>query len=146
MPPKQPGTYALLMQLARGAPIDVGQLGRFHFPAGWYIYVGSARGPGGLAARVARHRRSSKRLHWHVDYLRIHARPALVWYAVGDRRRECAWVQALSQLRSASIPVHGFGASDCRCPAHLVHFGSRPRLSAFAHQIDDHIAEEILQT
>ena len=70
MLPDQPGTYVLILRVFRPASVRVGRLGRFHFPAGWYAYVGSARGPGGLAARISRHLRSPKPSRWHVDHLR----------------------------------------------------------------------------
>ncbi len=36
---------------------------------GIYFYIGSAKGPGGLKARVSRHYTRSKKKHWHIDYL-----------------------------------------------------------------------------
>jgi Uri superfamily endonuclease len=54
------GTYALLLKLDKQERITVGRLGTFGFPAGYYLYVGSALGPGGLRARLARHRRGSE--------------------------------------------------------------------------------------
>ncbi len=56
----EPGTYALLLKLDRWERITVGKLGTFDFPAGYYLYVGSALGPGGLQARLAHHQRGSK--------------------------------------------------------------------------------------
>jgi Uri superfamily endonuclease len=132
----------LILHLPCPATVDVGRLGRFQLPDGWYVYVGSARGPGGLAARVSRHRRSSKPLHWHVDYLRVHAHPVAVWYAIGDGKRECAWAEILSRLPDASIPAPRFGASDCRCLAHLIHFDSLPNLGVFARAVSESIFEE----
>jgi len=140
----EPGTYVLLLRLSRVTGIDVGRSGRFSFPVGWYTYVGSARGPGGLAARISRHLRSPKPLHWHIDYLRLCALPVRAWYAIGLRRRECAWARALSTLPGASIPVPRFGASDCRCPAHLVHFTTSPDLMAFARAVGETVSEEKL--
>ena len=66
------GVYALLMRLSRRRKIVIGKMGTFVFSPGWYVYLGSAHGSGGLAARTARHRRlnSQKRKHWNVDYLR----------------------------------------------------------------------------
>lgn len=142
MVPDQPGTYVLLLRLSELAAIEVGRLGHFEFPAGWYAYVGSARGPGGLATRLSRHRRSSKALHWHIDYLRAHAQPVTAWYAVGGRRRECAWAQALSGLPDASDPAPGFGSSDCHCPTHLFHFLAPPDVSAFDRVVKESISEE----
>jgi Uri superfamily endonuclease len=130
----------LILQLQRPATIAVGRLGRFRFPSGWYAYAGSARGPGGLAARVSRHLRSPKPLRWHVDYLRAAARPVEVWYVVGTGKRECAWAQALVGLLGASIPAPRFGASDCRCPAHLVRFAAPPDRAAFARAADEPVS------
>ena len=135
------GTYVLALWLDRPRRIAVGRLGEFAFPAGWVFYVGSALGPGGLAARLARHRRrfaSGKRPHWHVDYVREQA----VWGGAWARpsggrlehggarpsgqRLECDWAAALGQRPGARIVVPGFGASDCRCPGHLVHLPALP--------------------
>ncbi|ELK52825.1 hypothetical protein D320_13259, partial [Haloferax sp. BAB-2207] len=49
------GTYALVFD-APEATVEVGALGEHRFPAGAYVYVGSAFGTGGLR-RVRRHRR-----------------------------------------------------------------------------------------
>jgi Uri superfamily endonuclease len=144
MPPDRPGTYVLILKLPRLATVSVGRLGRFQFPAGWYAYVGSAHGPGGLAARLARHLRSTKPLHWHVDYLRVYTRPVQVWYSVGTQKRECTWAQLLSRLSSASLPVPHFGASDCHCPAHLIHFAAPPDLATFAGAVGEPVSQEML--
>lgn len=144
MTPRQPGTYVLLMALMQPIAVVVGQLGTFDLPAGWYAYAGSARGPGGLAARVQRHVGSTRALHWHVDYLLAHARPVAVWYAVGGRRRECSWAQALSELSGASVPAARFGASDCSCQTHLIHFPQPPDRPEFARSIGIPISEEVL--
>ena len=130
--PDSPGTYILVLRLSRPADITVGQLGRFEFPAGWYAYAGSAQGPGGLGARLSRHLRSQKVLHWHIDHLRTAAEPVAIWHVHGAAKRECAWADSLSRLLGASLPVPRFGSSDCRCPTHLVHFGAPPNAEAFA--------------
>jgi len=65
-----PGTYALILHLSKKLErIEIGKLGRFAFDAGFYVYVGSAFGPGGLKARLQRHLRTDKPLHWHIDLL-----------------------------------------------------------------------------
>jgi Uri superfamily endonuclease len=142
----RPGTYALILNLPDSvADICVGRLGRFHFPAGWYVYAGSARGPGGLAARLARHLRSLKLLHWHIDYLRAYASPVEIWYATGMQRQECSWARALLGLSGASVPVPRFGASDCRCSTHLIHFTTPPDLVAFTNAIGVSVSQEVLR-
>jgi len=124
--PRAPGTYALLICLPTSHTVTVGNLGTFELAAGWYMYAGSARGPGGLHARLSRHARAEKRPHWHIDYLLQVARLISVWYVVSNLRLECHWADALSSLPDTHIPVAGFGASDCRCAAHLLYVERRP--------------------
>lgn len=145
MLPDEPGTYVLILRLPQRTTVRVGKLGQFSLPSGWYAYAGSARGPGGLAARVSRHCRSSKTFHWHIDYLRPHGDVVAVWYALGSQKQECSWAEALSQLPDSSCPVSRFGASDCRCPSHLIHFPARPVLSAFSQTVKQPISEELLE-
>ena len=65
-----PGTYALILRLDKGQKLRVGALGTVVVEPGYFAYVGSAFGPGGIAARCAHHLRTSSRPHWHIDYLR----------------------------------------------------------------------------
>lgn len=127
------GTYVLLLSLDREAVVPVGRLGVFIFPAGYYVYAGSALG--GLLPRVERHIRGGKRLHWHIDYLRRSARVVEVWYLVSTERLECDWYRAAAGMRGASVPVNGFGSSGCRCHSHLVHFKSKPSFEDFRSRI-----------
>lgn len=85
---------------------------------GRYLYVGSAFGPGGLAARVGRHWRADKPLRWHIDYLRQVAALQAVWFSTDGTRLEHRWAEALTG-RPGIEPIVGFGCSDCACPAHL---------------------------
>jgi Uri superfamily endonuclease len=129
------GTYVMALWLEGPHTLSVGWLGRFEFSPGWYLYAGSALGPGGLPARLARHQRrsgSGKRVHWHADHLREHAVWGGAWITKSRERLECTWAEALSRLPEASIVAPGFGASDCRCPAHLVRVTSLPDDEWFA--------------
>ncbi len=129
--PRRPGTYALILRVEEARWVQVGRLGKFRIPAGWLAYVGSARGPGGLSARLARHLRHPKPARWHIDFLQPAAQPTAVWWTTGTERRECLWAAALARMPGASRPVPGFGSSDCRCPAHLVHFPEPPDREGF---------------
>lgn len=92
--------------------------------AGDYLYCGSARGPGGLRARLARHMRRDKRPHWHVDQLTGAGKLLGAWIEIGGS--ECALNEALAGL---PFPLPGFGSSDCRrCVAHLRFFPASARL------------------
>ena len=48
-----------------------------------------------------------------------------VWWTVDEERRECSWARSALEMRGVTIPVHGFGASDCRCRSHLAYLQSR---------------------
>lgn len=129
------GTYVLALWLDAPRTISIGRLGKFEFPSGWYLYVGSARGPGGLQARLLRHWRrvaSGKRAHWHVDHLREYAVWGGAWACCSGQRLECTWADALRHRSDAKIVARGFGASDCRCPTHLVRVASVPDENWFA--------------
>jgi Uri superfamily endonuclease/HEAT repeat protein len=129
------GAYVLALSLGDPQVVPIGRLGQFHLPAGCHLYCGSAHGPGGLAARLARHRRRlgpDKKAHWHVDYLRERAVWVGAWGRPTTERLECRWARALLQLPGARIIVPGFGASDCRCPGHLVHVAVLPDDGWFA--------------
>lgn len=125
------GTYALFLQTGTSESEPVGKLGWIAIRPGYYAYVGSALGPGGLQARIARHLDPSRPIHWHIDYLKRATRAVEVWYVVDPVRREHAWATALASLRNASTPVPGFGSSDCSCLAHLFHFPTKPMLANF---------------
>ncbi len=122
----QPGTYALVFKSADEQQVDVGKLGRFSAAPGFYVYVGSAFGPGGLKARITHHAKISRLPHWHIDYLRpiLHLKEA--WYSYDCERHEHRWAGAVSRFKAATIPMAGFGASDCSCQSHLFRFSRKP--------------------
>ena len=121
------GLYVLLLELERPLALKEGALGRVAFPAGWYLYTGSARR--GLSKRVARHLARKKAVRWHIDRLTTEpaVRPLGALLFPPDGLGECALHQAVGRLIGGTAPVPGFGSSDCRarCPAHLWH-SARP--------------------
>jgi Uri superfamily endonuclease len=129
------GTYVLWLHLPRPRTLLVGRFGEVTFAAGYYAYVGSAFGPGGVRARLGRHLRGSGALRWHIDYLRQACRVETAWFSHDPRRLEHAWAAALLALPGARQPVAGFGASDCNCDTHLVAFTRRPALAAFRRRL-----------
>lgn len=127
----RPGTYALVLQADTAGALPVGRWGVLDMQPGHYIYIGSAFGPGGVRARVARHCRLGKLRHWHIDHLREHATPVAVWYTHDAERLEHRWAAAMNGLRGLR-PVAGFGCSDCDCGSHLFFAARRPRFDRFA--------------
>lgn len=122
--PALPGGYALALRLTRSRSLAVGRLGQFEFRAGVWLYVGSARGPGGLRARVGRHWRGPVRPRWHIDYLRQAAEPLGVAMRLADVSLECRWASLLADATPCTPGPQGFGASDCHCASHLFRWGA----------------------
>jgi Uri superfamily endonuclease len=114
-------TYQLHIRLSQPLRLQIGRLGEFDFPAGEYVYTGSAKR--NFEARIARHMRRDKTLHWHIDHL-LHAIEARVTCVVRTERDECE----MNQAHPGVVLVPGFGASDCRkgCGSHLKYLGPMP--------------------
>lgn len=140
--PQEPGVYILVFHLAKATSIAFDRKGTQHtFPPGWYLYVGSACGVGGLNRRLTRHQRriaDDKKMHWNVDYFREHALLCELWYCETDECRfEHHWAQTVADLSGATVPVPKFGASDCKanCPSHFFHLPTRPSTAVFRSQL-----------
>jgi Uri superfamily endonuclease len=122
-----PSTYQLQIHLTHPLHLRIGRFGEFAFPAGEYVYTGSARR--NFEARIARHLRREKTLHWHIDYL-LAAPGVSVTAVLRADTDECA----LNQATPGAVPVPGFGASDCRrgCGSHLKYLGDNSHPFRFA--------------
>jgi Uri superfamily endonuclease len=122
------GIYLLIMRLdADLASLPIGRLGLWDFAAGYYLYIGSAFGKGGIAARLAYHEHPVKaRPHWHIDYLRPHVALVESWCVATTAHLESCWARHLAAAPGIRIPVPGFGASDSEFTSHLLYSGARP--------------------
>lgn len=128
------GTYAVVFRSTESDQVEIGRWGYLNLKPGFYVYVGSAFGPGGVRARVARHLRRSKRLHWHVDYLSTVVEPVGVWFSHVPCRLEHEWSDAFSRMEGAS-GVSGFGCSDCTCDSHLFFMPEAPDSADFISRL-----------
>ena len=119
--PDAPGAYAVVLHLRQPVPLGLNAVSASSAPAGWHVYLGSARGPGGLRARLARHLRPNKKRHWHIDRLTLEADAILV--SAVREGSECSLVDRLSEVPDLACLLPGFGSSDCRsCRGHLLSF------------------------
>ena len=116
------GIYIAIFYLPRSNTIQVGRLGKFHFHQGIYFYTGSAQRH--LSARLERHSRKKKPLHWHIDYLSVKAEMLGAIMIPGQRKHECEIAKELGKMFELAVP--GFGASDCRCAGHLFYARELP--------------------
>lgn len=126
---KRPGTYLLLFAAAEPQICQVGRLGELAIQRGYYCYVGSAFGSGGIQARVNHHSKISMRPHWHLDYVRPAFRLEEIWI-VYEEHVEHLWAEQLAA--NMSIPMAGFGSSDCSCRSHFYYSRHKPDLSGWS--------------
>ncbi|MBV1876149.1 MAG: GIY-YIG nuclease family protein [Pseudomonadales bacterium] len=129
------GTYVVIYRCETTNSVVVGRWGQVKLQMGYYLYVGSAFGPGGVKARVSRHCRKNKKLHWHIDYLTAYFTPISVWFNHGDVRLEHQWAGCLAtRFDFQSVPR--FGSSDCHCASHLFYSASRPDFESFSERAE----------
>jgi Uri superfamily endonuclease len=126
----EPGTYALILQNRSTGKVQIGRLGQIELVPGYYIYVGSAFGPGGVRARVSRHWRADKPKHWHIDHLREFVPPLSAWVSYKPEQLEHQWAQRLYET-SEMEAIQGFGCSDCKCYSHLFYTAVAPENTRF---------------
>lgn len=143
------GTYMLVLKANQTHIIRIGCLGEMQLRPGYYLYVGSAFGPGGVRSRVAHHCKSSKRLHWHIDYLKAAVSLSAVWYCYDPIRREQDWAQKLGSMPGLSVPLPGFGATDRKGASHLFYLPVPLSMERFASKmysvLVDHVPIETLR-
>ena len=133
------GTYALILHCGHERIIDTGKLGKMSVRKGYYVYVGSAFGSGGLRARIKHHCRISKSPHWHIDYLRPAVEIIQVWYSHDPIKREHEWAGILMGVHGVKLPLKGFGSTDCNCDSHLFFFSMPPSMKMFRKRIEQAI-------
>lgn len=128
------GTYALVVEIERDVDLQIGRLGKFRFPAGSYLYIGS--GKNSLEKRVKRHLGKEKKLFWHIDYLLNSPRVKIKKVWVREGGWECHLAGKMALDKEFRIPIPGFGSSDCRCKAHLFLILNPEGEAQFLHQND----------
>ena len=134
------GTYVLILNLKRDKRVIVGnskkaELSPRLFQAGYYAYVGSAFGPGGLSSRIKRHLVKDKALIWNIDFLRKESGPVEVWVSDQKNRPEKQWAKILSDMNRGE-PIENFGnTDDVKSKTHLFYFKKQPSVRIFRELI-----------
>jgi Uri superfamily endonuclease len=135
--PDDKGTYVLIAQVSQLKRLEIGSLGQFDIVPGFYAYIGSAFGSGGLRGRLGHHLESIAEPHWHIDYLLQVATPIEVWFTTADRKLEHQWAELLEKSSNFRMPIPRFGSSDYHRSrtSHLFHSKRRPFFGWFQQQI-----------
>jgi len=136
-PAAVPGTYVAFLYLPRAvAGLRIGDLGTFDFPAGYYAYLGSAFGGGGVRKRTHRHLTTVTPRKWNIDHLKPLGKPVVVWWTHDRAKVEFAWAEILGSMPGASFPAPRFGAADnAKAQAHLVRFARMPSVTDFRRRV-----------
>ena len=113
------GTYTLFIRIKAEISIEIRKR-VIKLQPGFYIYVGSAFGAGGLSSRLHRHMRKNKKKHWHIDQVTMsnHSRIEGIGISI-EKKNECTIASLLSEIENIS-PIKGVGNSDCiQCQSHF---------------------------
>ena len=108
MLPNCKGSYILLLFLSNDMKVK-SKAKEWFLANGYYIYIGSAKGKGGIKGRVMRYLNPNKKKHWHIDYLLPYAMIIRIFVLCEVEEKEL--VKRLSMMFD---PVVGFGSSDNR--------------------------------
>ncbi|WP_417836788.1 GIY-YIG nuclease family protein [Thalassospira tepidiphila] len=137
--PKVAGAYVLVIELEADLTLQNKRFAGITLAKGTYLYCGSANGPGGIAARVKRHCKTTKKPHWHVDELTSNGAGRIVSVLVVPVGNECN-LRAALQEPNVQVPLPGFGSSDCRhCGAHLLYISCVDYVSIFAGLVEQYV-------
>lgn len=117
------GAYILLMEMKTTQKISIGVKKETVFKPGYYLYIGSALK--NLKSRIARHKRKTKNLHWHIDYLLEKAKLITAYPIRTSSDLECEITRKFQNHGIDSLI--GFGCTDCTCISHLFWYANDPR-------------------
>ncbi|MGB9727997.1 MAG: GIY-YIG nuclease family protein [Nitrososphaeria archaeon] len=125
------GSYVLILENGKVCDIRVGGLGVLKFDRGFYAYIGSMFGSGGLEARIRRYFVRGRK-HWHIDYILDHMKIVEV-FVLPEKDYE-------SFLANVAVKrfnyVKGFGCSDKKNDvSHLIYFRGEGELRKFIELI-----------
>lgn len=135
--PEDRGTYILVACLSRVQRVEIGGLGKCEVIPGYYLYVGSAFGSGGLRARIGHHLESGADPHWHIDYLLRCAVVTEVWFTTADQKLERHWAELLEHSAKFRVPIPRFGSSDYHRSraSHLLYSKRPPSFRSFEQSV-----------
>uniref|UniRef100_A0A7C2FDC7 DUF123 domain-containing protein n=1 Tax=Thermosphaera aggregans TaxID=54254 RepID=A0A7C2FDC7_9CREN len=107
-----PGCYVLALIISKNLEVRT-RSSFFQIPRGVCFYVGSAKGPGGIKARVFRYLLRKDSEHWHIDYLLGYDEVFLAgFYVISCSRGIDCEVEVAKSLATKLQPIPGFGCTD----------------------------------
>ncbi len=114
------GYYTLIMRIQSSTELYIGSLGRQAIDKGYYIYIGSAMGRGGIKQRVKRHLLKQKTKKWHIDYITSLPHTKVLYVITICTLEENKEEEISQKLSKKLIPyIKKFGATDKKSYTHL---------------------------
>lgn len=114
-----------LLELYATLPFEIGikKYKGINLKSGYYYYAGSAQK--NFTARIFRHLKKEKIIHWHIDNLTTKNNLSIeniFAFPLADKKEECKLVKNLTHKFGMAFPAKGFGNSDCNsCTSHLLY-------------------------
>ncbi|NPA99513.1 MAG: DUF123 domain-containing protein [Crenarchaeota archaeon] len=138
------GVYLLIIEIIKPLTIMIKKR-NYELKKTHLIYVGSAHGPGGLSARISRHLKTNKKVHWHIDQVTSskHAMiKAVCLLPMAPRNYESI---ISSRLADALEYVPGFGSTDKpEDKSHLFICGSMDKCMETVKAVENRIKYPII--
>ncbi len=137
--PDRSGTYILIVRVEQAIHVTLGRLGDFELVPGYYLYVGSACGEGGIRDQIDLYRQFPHEPTSHVDILLSHAELVEVWYSESNRRLAGEWAELLATVPGLRQPLRRFGSSEYHRSHinHLFYSKKAPRFQWFRNLVRD---------
>ena len=137
-------TYILILYLPVDTLLEIGSLGEFDFPAGFYAYAGSVTEPETLTERLKHHLSPINIPESHIDYLQQVTSVEEIWLSSISLPRRDAWAELLLDIPDSVAFVEGFGTPDDEWDTYLVYFDMRPALEDFAIGVRKRFPDDIV--
>lgn len=117
------GTYILFIRIKAEISIEIRKK-KVKLQPGYYVYIGSAFGVGGLSSRLHRHMRKTKKKHWHIDQVTMSKSTQIEGIGISlEKKNECQIASIFSSIKNIKI-ISGVGNSDCNfCQSHFFRIG-----------------------
>ncbi len=115
------GSYRIFLKIEKDIEVKAGALGKCYFPAGRYVYTGSAMSS--LSKRIERHMKKRKPMRWHIDYLLSNKEVTINKIEIfpSEKKEECEKNMEVIEKMKGTVIIKSFGSSDCNaCPSHLL--------------------------
>jgi len=111
--PRTGGGYAIIIRIEKNIKIELFKK-NIDVKPGFYVYIGSACGPGGLRARILRHLKRTKKIRWHIDKITSNINAKVIIIIYSDKVQGNSFERKVSSclFRKGLDYIEKFGSTD----------------------------------